>query len=74
MLKGYLAQLGIDPVEAGARLLDVTAAARIVGVSRGTIYRLIERGQIAPVDAAGRNRIPLSQLLAIATPSTEAQS
>jgi excisionase family DNA binding protein len=48
-------QLGVAPIE----------AARLLGVSRSTIYRIMNRGQLRTVKIGRRTIIPVSAITAL---------
>ena len=53
--------------EVELRTLTLTDAATRLGVSRPTVYRLVQRGELATVLIGGLERIPLRALTAYAT-------
>lgn len=51
--------------------LSIAAAAKRLGVSRGTVYNLITRGELEDVRIAGRHLIPASEIRRLTRRSTK---
>lgn len=56
-----------EPDKIALRTVTLTDAATRLGVSRPTIYRLVQRGELTTVLIGGLERIPLRALTAYAT-------
>lgn len=59
-----------EPDKIALRTVTLTDAATRLGVSRPTIYRLVQRGELTTVLIGGLERIPLRALVAYATRPT----
>ncbi len=64
----------MDQERAPNGLVTIVEAARLLAVSRSTVYRLMKSGAIASVRIRGSRRIPASALRRYLEPSAGARS
>ncbi len=50
------------PIEGLEPLVSIAAACRVIGISDGTLYRLLREGELSPIRLAGRTLFEPAEL------------